>query len=167
MLTQQSPIHVWVYHHIATLPLKRKLFLNLMGPLQDHLWPYTKDSRLYLCHEPLPRTPRTPVHTHSILTPCTFVLTPRTLVQAHAMNFCLLLKGPSSILAPYTFVPLLQGPLFVLAPLHHTTHHHQLLYHLLRRLILFEESFSKPISMLRHHSTQKLKPMALGPTLLY
>jgi hypothetical protein len=66
-----------------------------------------------------------------------------------------------------THLSLLQGPLFVPAPLHHTAHHHQLLYHLLRRLIPFEESFSNPISMLRHHSTQKLKPMALSPTLLY
>ena len=36
--TQQFLIYLWVHHHNATLPLKRKPFMDLMGYLQDHLW---------------------------------------------------------------------------------------------------------------------------------
>ena len=59
-----------------------------------HICPYSKDSYLCLCYEPLPLISRTLVQ----LTLCTFVPTLGTLVQTHVTNLFPLLKGPSSML---------------------------------------------------------------------
>lgn len=109
MYTQESPLHAWVHHHIATLSLKRKLFINPTGPLQDYLWGYV-----------------------GLPAPHTFVHIPWTFICARVINLCpllqryprswshsatlFLLQEPLYKLMPWTFAPQSRDPSSMLVP---------------------------------------------------
>lgn len=70
-----------------------------------HFCPYSRDTRLCLCHEPFcPLLQRLSF----MLVPYTFVSTPGTLVCARAMNLWPFLQIPLSMLTLCTFVPTLR-----------------------------------------------------------
>jgi len=168
MYTQQSPPHVWVHRHIATLPLKRKpFFINLMGPLQDHLWAMW----VCLCHAPLSLlyelsfVPATwtfllilqglLVHAHSLHI-CSYFRDP---CQAHGMNLCLSHSKDSHLclhLAPV--YPYDRDLCLCFCSIHHTAHHYRLWYYSLERLITWEV-------FLRSHNTacwNTIQPQSLS-----
>ena len=89
---------MWVNHHIVTLLVKRKSFINFMSHLQDHLWAMwvclhhahlslLHGISLCLCHEPLCS------FSSDLSCACTFVLTLRTIVKPMPWTFSIRFKG--------------------------------------------------------------------------
>jgi hypothetical protein len=114
MYTQQSPHYVWIYHYIATLPLKRKPFINLMGPLQRYLWAMWVCLGMHL-NLSLLRELLFCVRSMNLFAPsrtlvyadnlhlCSYSKNPR---QAHAMTLCLTLRTFIRTQTLHPFVPM-------------------------------------------------------------